>query len=353
VAARGHLPVIEEELPREARAAFVDAAGDEDARPMQDPQQNGAGAPREPAAERGAIPLVLVTGMSGAGRSTSLKVLADLGYEAIDNLPLDLMNDLLDEGAITRPLAVGVDTRSRNFAVKPLLEQVDRLIAGSRAAVTLLFLNCEDDVLQRRFTETRRTHPLAQGRPLADGLRAERQLVEPLRSRADLVIDTTDLGPHDLRRLLTGHLAVEERSKLAVFVTSFSYRQGVPREADLVFDVRFLANPHYDEVLRPLPGNDRRVAEYVERDPDFPLFFERLTEMLGPLLPRYEAEGKSYLTIAIGCTGGRHRSVAIAEKLAGWIGDEGRQVTLAHRDLKEAEPPQPDNPRDAEAGHIS
>jgi UPF0042 nucleotide-binding protein len=297
-------------------------------------------------------PVVLVTGMSGAGRSTSLKVLEDLGYEAIDNLPLDLMSAILSEGAVTRPLAVGIDTRSRNFAVQPLLSQVDRLIADTRAKVTLLFLDCEDDVLQRRFTETRRTHPLAQGRPLADGLRAERQLVEPLRSRADLVIDTSALAPHDLRRLLTGHLSVEGASHLAVFVTSFSYKHGIPREADLVFDVRFLKNPHYDDALRPLSGRDSRVTAFVEQDPDFPQFFSRLTDMLAPLLPRYEAEGKSYLTIAVGCTGGRHRSVAIAEKLADWLAGQGRQVALAHRDLAEAAAGDRKDAEDADADQV-
>lgn len=277
--------------------------------------------------------LVLVTGMSGAGRSTALRILEDEGYEAIDNLPLNLLEGVVGAVGLKRPIAVGVDIRTRDFAVGPVLERLDALTADPRFAATLLFVDCEDEVLGRRFTETRRRHPLAQDRPVADGIVAERRLLAPLRERADLMIDSSNLTPADFRTWLLGHVGLDSAGGMAVFVTSFSFRQGLPREADLVFDVRFLANPHYDPELRPLSGRDAAVADYIGRDPGFGPFLDHLTQMLRPLLPRYEREGKSYLTIAIGCTGGRHRSVFLAERLAAWLGAQGRSVHLDHRDI--------------------
>ena len=272
--------------------------------------------------------VVLVTGLSGAGRSTALKVLEDLGYEAIDNLPLGLLGSMAQEG---EPIALGIDIRNRGFSAATLLDQIDRLGAGGRT--TLLFLDCDDEVLERRFTETRRPHPLAADRRVADGIAAERRLIAPLREHADLTVDTTGLNGAELRRLLSGHLGLGNGPGMKIFVTSFSYRGGLPREADLVFDARFLANPHYEPALRPLDGRDPRVADYVASDPAHAAFFEGLTDMLAPLLPRYEREGKSYLTIALGCTGGRHRSVAVAERLAAWFAGLGRPVELSHREL--------------------
>ncbi|MFQ6018528.1 MAG: RNase adapter RapZ [Kiloniellaceae bacterium] len=277
--------------------------------------------------------VVLVTGLSGAGRSTALKALEDIGYEAVDNLPLSLLDAMVGERDLHGAIAVGVDIRTRNFAVRPFLEQLDRLGAKPDLHVILLFLDCDDEALGRRFTETRRRHPLAPDRPVADGIGAERRLVAPLRARAELVVDTSSLNPAELRQVLTGHLGLETTPGMAIFVTSFSYRYGLPREADLVFDVRFLANPHYEAELRDLNGLDPPVARYVAADPGFPAFLDRLTDMLAPLLPRYEQEGKSYLTIAVGCTGGRHRSVAVAEKIAAWLRRLGRQVNLTHRDI--------------------
>ncbi len=285
------------------------------------------------AAESAATRLVVVTGMSGAGRSSALRVLEDEGYEAIDNLPLRLLSAVVNEVGLQRPIAVGVDIRTRDFAVGPVLEQLDRIAASPRFAITLLFVDCDDEVLGRRFTETRRRHPLAQGRPVADGIAVERRLVAPLRARADLVIDSSHLTPADLRQQLLGRLGLQGTQGMSIFVTSFSFRQGLPREADLVFDVRFLTNPHYDPALRPFSGQDAAVADYVAGDPGFAPFFGQMTAMLEGLLPRYEREGKSYLTIALGCTGGRHRSVFVAERLATWLRDGGRAVHLAHRDI--------------------
>ena len=277
--------------------------------------------------------LVLVTGLSGAGRSLALNTLEDLGYETIDNLPFELLDQVLgDRGA--RPLALGIDIRTRSFAVAPLLEALARLKGDPGLEVLLAFVHCDDEILRRRYTETRRRHPLAQDRPLIDGIVAERRLVSPLRLRADLVIDTSALTPGDFRRILTGHLALEDTPGMTVFVMSFSYRFGLPRAADLVFDARFLANPHYDPALRALTGRDPEVADFVRADPDFAPYFERLKAMLLPLLPRYKKEGKSYLTIAFGCTGGRHRSVMMAETLAAVLEAAEWRVTLLHRDLE-------------------
>ena len=284
--------------------------------------------------------LLVITGMSGAGRSTALKVLEDFGYEAVDNLPLSLLPNLLAAPA-PAPLAIGVDVRTRDFGVSALLAALDRLIAEHALALQIVFLDCEDDRLVRRYTETRRRHPLAGDRPVTDGIALERQRVSPLRDRADLVIDTTALSPGDLKRLLYGHFALNAASRITIFVTSFSYRHGLPRDADLVFDVRFLRNPHYIAALRPLTGHDAEVGGFIEADPDYAPFFERLCAWLAPLLPRYEREGKSYLPIAFGCTGGRHRSVYVAERLAAWLGKEGRTVAVGHRDLDRAAPSPP------------
>ncbi len=281
--------------------------------------------------------VVVVTGMSGAGKTLALKALEDLGYEAVDNLPLSLLEALVRGGELTRPLAVGIDIRTRDFGVESMLAGMDDLKASGLVDMQLVFFDCTDETLSRRYTETRRRHPLAADRPLADGLRHERELLTPLLGRADLVVDTTALPPAELKRLLAGHFGLERKPGLVLFVTSFSYRRGLPREADLVFDARFLANPHYDPTLRPLTGRDAAVARHVEADPDFARFFAALTGLLEPLLPRFAAEGKSYLTIAIGCTGGRHRSVAIAERLTHWLRDKGQQVDLRHRELEEGE----------------
>jgi RNase adaptor protein for sRNA GlmZ degradation len=281
--------------------------------------------------------IVLITGMSGAGRTSSLKMLEDLGYEAVDNLPLSLLRGLVGQaGTGSQPIAVGIDVRTRGFAVANLLGELTKLIADRGLDCRLVFVDCDDDALARRYTETRRRHPLAGDRPVMDGIRLERDVVSPLRARADLVIDTSVSKPADLRRILAGHFALDSQRRLKIFITSFSFRQGLPREADLVFDVRFLDNPYYDPAMRDLTGLDPSVGTYVAADPGYAGFFGSLTGLLQPLLPRYDREGKSYLTIAIGCTGGRHRSVYVAEQLGVWFRGEGQVVTVAHRDIARA-----------------
>jgi RNase adapter protein RapZ len=280
--------------------------------------------------------LVLVTGMSGAGRTTALKMLEDLGYEAVDNLPLSMLATLLSVEAASpdqRPLAMGVDIRNRDFAVDVFLAELERLDSDADVDVRMLFLDCDNETLLRRYTETRRRHPLALDRPVPDGIRLERNLLAPLRDRADTVIDTSQKSLWTLKERIGEQFGLDQGPGLSVNVTSFSYRRGVPRESDLVLDVRFLANPHYDDALRPLTGQDSGVGAYISADPDFEVFLKSLTNMLEILLPRYETEGKSYLTLAVGCTGGRHRSVYTAKRLVEWLQNQGRRYFLFHRDM--------------------
>jgi UPF0042 nucleotide-binding protein len=286
-------------------------------------------------------PFVLVTGLSGAGRMTALNALEDMGYVAVDNMPLPLLGDLMrstssGSGSAAPPLAFGVDTRTFGFDPRELVDRVQKLRQRADLDVNLLFLECDTEVLQRRYTESRRPHPMAPDRPVMDGIVEERRQIRWMRDISDLVVDTSSLTPHALKQLLGGHFALGARVGTRLSVMSFSYRRGLPREADLVFDARFLKNPHYEPTLKPLTGRDPAVAAYVATDPDYKPFVEHLQGLIGPLLPRFDAEGKSYLTIAVGCTGGRHRSVALAEVLADWLRGAGRSVTLTHRDAEGA-----------------
>jgi RNase adapter protein RapZ len=276
--------------------------------------------------------VLLVTGMSGAGRSTALKILEDIGYETFDNFPASLIPALISSAADGAAIAVGADTRTRGFAPETLIDTLTNVVVGSGFELRVVFIDCDDDRLERRYIETRRPHRLAGGRPIMDGIRRERQMLSLLRVRANFLIDTSALTATQLKRLLIGHFALDA-TRLRVFVTSFAYRQGLPREADLVFDVRFLENPHYIDGLRGLTGCDPAVAARIEEDAGFADFFDGLRQLLLTLLPRYEASGKTYLTIAVGCTGGRHRSVYVAERLAACLRDAGWQTELAHRDL--------------------
>jgi len=283
---------------------------------------------------------VLVTGMSGAGKSSALKVFEDMDFEAIDNVPLSLLEVLVlghqkpfTTRGLSRPIAVGVDIRTRDFGVDAFLTRYDRLVSAGDVDVKIVFLDCDDEELHRRYGETRHRHPLAIDRPVTDGIAHERRLVLALRDKADLVIDTTGMALGELKGILKGQFVSLPEHALTVFLTSFSYRRGVPRASDLVFDVRFLSNPHYDAVLRNLTGREELVGKFISKDPGFKEFFENLTRLIEPLLPRYRAEGKSYLTIAVGCTGGRHRSVYIVEQLALWFESIGQQVQILHREL--------------------
>lgn len=277
--------------------------------------------------------LVLITGMSGAGKGVALKTLEDSGFEAIDNLPLAYLRDVAESSARSGNLAITLDIRSRDFAASTFIATINMLKRKVALNVSLLFLDCDDEVLRRRYTETRRRHPLAEDRSVMDGIHHERALIEKLREAADVVLDTSETEAAMLRTIITSHFAADARA-FSLAVTSFSFKRGVPREADMVFDVRFLKNPYYEPSLKDLTGFAPAVGKYIETDAGYADFMQRLQDFLLPLLPRYKQEGKHYLTIAIGCTGGRHRSVYIVERLGEIVQKAGYEVHTRHRETK-------------------
>jgi len=286
--------------------------------------------------------ILLVTGMSGAGKSTVLKTLEDLGGEGVDNLPLSLLDRLLNalppEGSegMARPLALGIGARTRDFDADQVVAQVERLRAKGRFEIGTLFLECDSDELARRYDETRRRHPLAQDRPARDGIERERELLAPLKRWANRLIDTSRFNSHALAQQIRAAFSRDGLGETILSVMSFGFARGLPSDADLVFDMRFLRNPHWDPALRPGTGLDPDVAAYVASDPAYADAVGRIEELLLLLVPRYIAEGKSYVTIAFGCTGGRHRSVHVAERVAGRLRNAGFSPTVAHRDLAAA-----------------
>lgn len=287
----------------------------------------------ETAERRATQHVVLVTGASGAGRSTAIDALEDFGYEVIDNLPLNLIPRLISGEPLDMPLALGLDVRTRDFSADALADAVDALVANPMLEVDVLFLDCRVEVLAQRYSETRRRHPLAGGDSTIQGIEREIDLLAPIRARADVLIDTSDLSVHDLKAEIQRWLGMEEGEALTVSVQSFSYKRGVPRGLDLVFDVRFLQNPHWQPELRPHTGLDARVADHVAQDPRYQGFLSRIVDLLTFLLPAYAAEGKAHLAVGFGCTGGRHRSVALAETVAKALADSGWRVSIRHREL--------------------
>lgn len=305
-------------------------------------------------------PVILVTGLSGAGKASVLRALEDLGFEAIDNPPLTFIEEMVarTEPGSGKRIAVGVDARSRGFNAKDVLATLARLRANPALRVELVYAWAEEEVLLRRFTETRRRHPISPEGRVIDGIAAEQALTAPLQEAADLVVDTSHLPLAALRQLIDRRFGATDGDDgsaspgLSVTLMSFGYPTGLPREADVVMDARFLRNPHYDAALRPLTGLDPKVGTYVEADPDFGEFFTRLSGIIELLLPRFLQEGKKYATIAIGCTGGRHRSVHIVEKLAATLTQAGWRVTITHRELaREGLAARASTPDPATVGH--
>jgi len=275
--------------------------------------------------------VVLVTGLSGAGKSSILRALEDLGYETMDNPPLGALLDLIKSAEGN--LAIGVDARSRGFDARSVVNTRDGLRQNAKLRPELVYATADDAALLSRYTETRRRHPLAQSGQVADGIALERALTDALREAADLVVDTSALPVPALRQL------IEQRygagcPGMAISLVSFGYPFGLPREADVVLDARFLKNPHYVPHLRPLTGLNADVGAFIETDPDYSSFFAHITSMVDFLLPRFVQEGKKYATIAIGCTGGQHRSVYLVERLAAHIGRAGWRVGVNHRDVR-------------------
>ena len=272
-------------------------------------------------------PILFVTGLSGAGMSSALKALEDLGHEVFDNFPLSLVEELIGEGGGVRPVAIGIDTRTRGFDPAAIARTVQALKAR------LIYITCDEAVLQKRFTETRRRHPLAADRPVSAGIKKEQEWLHGLRDIADPVIDTSELTIHDMKRLIASLFPRSAGDDLTVTIQTFGFKNGLPRHADIVMDVRFLKNPHWDKALNPLTGRDKAVQDYVQSDPAYAGFIERFTALLLPLLEKYRSEGKSYLTVALGCTGGKHRSVVAAEHLRYLLEESGVPASIDHRDI--------------------
>jgi RNase adapter protein RapZ len=282
--------------------------------------------------------ILLVTGLSGAGKTTALQTLEDLGWEAVDNFPIRLAGPLLampsPEGKTEPdiPLALGFDTRTRGFEPNRLIEQVKTLQKRDDLEISMLFLDCAGTEIERRYSETRRRHPLAQDRPAIDGIAQERALMEPLRRWADSVIDTTRLSSSDLQAKIRDSFRTGA-GKMTVSIMSFGFSRGVPHNVDMIFDMRFLRNPHWDAELRPKTGLEQDVADYIEQDPTYQESVGKIADLLALLLPRYDAQGKAYVTIGFGCTGGRHRSVHVAEHIGQLLGEIGYSPSVDHRNL--------------------
>ncbi len=278
--------------------------------------------------------IVLVTGLSGAGKLSVLRALEDLGFETVDNPPLDGLVALAERAE--KNLAIGVDARSRGFSAESVLEMLARLRQELHLAPALVFATATDDVLLRRYSETRRRHPLAQSGAITDGIALERELMAPLARAADWLFDTSNLPLPRLRQLVEQHYGAQTPG-MVINLVSFSYAAGLPREADLVFDARFLKNPHYEPHLRILSGLDPEVGSFIEQDPDFAVYFFKLLNLLEFLLPRFVQEGKKYATICVGCTGGQHRSVYMVEKLSSHLAKTGWHVGVTHREAAKFE----------------
>ncbi|HEX7781881.1 MAG TPA: RNase adapter RapZ [Sphingobium sp.] len=284
--------------------------------------------------------ILLVSGLSGAGKTTALKTLEDIGWEVADNLPLMLLDRLLDmplpKDAQERPLALGIDTRTRGFDAAGIVRRIKMLRENAGLDIETLFLDCSGSELERRFSETRRRHPLAIDRPATDGIARERELTEPLRRWATHIIDTTSFNSNGLQQEIRARFSLDKLSEPVLTVLSFGFSRGLPRNADLVFDMRFLRNPHWEPALRPRTGLDPDVAAYIAEDPAYETAVGQIEQLLLTLLPRYAGEGKAYVTVAFGCTGGRHRSVHVADRVSATLRRAGFSPTVSHRNMESA-----------------
>jgi len=278
--------------------------------------------------------IVIVTGPAGAGRTTAIKVIEDFGVEVIDNLPLSLVSRIISGPPTGKTLAIGIDSRTRGFSSEALLEVIESIEQNPRYFPTLLFLDCAPETLIRRFNETRRRHPASPHGSPASGIAQEVALLSVLRERADILLDTTEFSPQQLRAELGRWFDQASAENLSVSVQSFSYKRGTPRGVDMMIDCRFLSNPHWKPALRSQNGLSDEVGDYIRNDPLFEPFFAKLCELLALLLPAYQAEGKAYFSIAFGCTGGQHRSVFVAKMLATALENKGCLVATRHKEME-------------------
>lgn len=276
--------------------------------------------------------LIVVSGPSGAGRSTAINVLEDLGFETIDNVPLSMISRLTD-GVLARPMAIGIDVRNRDFSTAGVIDVLTQLRARSDIDAQMLFLEADEDTLVRRYSETRRRHPLAPDEPAIQGIRREADLLKPLRADAEFLLQTSDLSPHDLKARITDWFGEKGAALFAISLQSFSYKRGSPKGVDMTFDCRFLKNPYWEPALRAFNGLDAAVGAYIETDERAAVFIDKVTDLLVMLLPAFREEGKSHLSIGFGCTGGQHRSVYVTQQVAMALADKGWQVSKRHREL--------------------
>ncbi len=283
------------------------------------------------------VRVVIISGLSGSGKSTAIRALEDIGFFCIDNLPVVLLPKLIDlfprQPDEIEQIALVIDARESRFL--PEFTETLARVRDVGGRVEVIFLDCSDAVLQRRYSETRRRHPLSQDGSVESGIRTEREMLECLRKAADRVIDTTGLNPHQLRKIVSEHFSqVQPGNEMNMAVLSFGFKHGIPQLSDLVFDVRFLPNPHFDPELRERVGTEAEVSDFVMRSPEAGLLVDKVVEYLQTFRPMYDREGKSYLTVGVGCTGGRHRSVAIAEEIGRRLAMAGVPAVVRHRDIE-------------------
>jgi UPF0042 nucleotide-binding protein len=284
---------------------------------------------------KNASPFLILIGLSGAGRSFALKTLEDMGYDTVDNLPFFLWESLLlKEVAFSSPLAIGVSVKTPAFNTTQLLKNIERAKLAHATRPFLIFIDCQEETLCRRYSETRRPHPFAEGkRPLKEALHLERRLLAAVREKSDLIIDTSFLKPAEFRKMLSHHFGFKEKNPLSIIVTSFAYRHGLPRDADIVIDVRALHNPYYIDALKHLTGLEEEVQMYIKNDPLFSPLSQTIQHLIHLTLNRCEQENHQYLTIAFGCTGGYHRSVFMTEHIGKWLKKMGKNVEIKHADI--------------------
>ena len=285
------------------------------------------------------VHVVLVTGPSGAGRTTAINALEDAGFESIDNMPLSLAPRLFETPGLSRPIALGLDTRNRDFSTAQIMDTIAILSANPSLMLEVLYLDCSVDVLIRRFSETRRRHHLSPDGAALAGIQLDLDLMQPARVRAHVLIDTTQLSPHDLRAEVTRYFAPDTGNPMAISVQSFSYKRGTPRGIDMMFDCRFLRNPYWDENLRAEDGRNPKVQAYVAEDENFPAFKQKVVDLIDLVIPAHVAEGRAHLIIGFGCTGGKHRSVTMVEMLQKELQLRGWHVSIRHRELLEQAAP--------------
>lgn len=277
--------------------------------------------------------VLLITGPAGSGRTTAINALEDAGFEAIDNIPLSLAPRLFECPKLDKPLALGIDTRNRDFSIDGLLDAISAIQSTKCIKLDLLYLDCSVDVLLRRFSETRRRHHLAPSGSALEGIHRDLDLMQPVRSRSDFLIDTTELSPNELRAEITQRFSGKKGEEMAIVVQSFSYKRGAPRGLDIMFDCRFLRNPHWDKDLRIKTGLNEEVQAYIAEDENFAPFCSKILGLADLVVPAHKVEGRSHLSIGFGCTGGKHRSVTMAENVCRELHLRGWHVTIRHREL--------------------